>query len=287
MIGLIFAFLSSITESLKDVITKINVKKIDEYITAWSLKLFALIVITPFMLYFGVPKINNLFWYAALISGTLVSITTVIYTKALKLSPISLTMPMINFTPVFLLITSPLILNEFPDSYGLIGVLLIVVGSYMLNIKNLKKNFLYPLKSLFKEQGSKLMLFAAFIFSIVSNVDKIGIKNSTPIFFVFASTMVSAIILTLIVLIKSRKNINQIPKNVKKLSILGMISGISNILIFIAYSITLVIYALSIRRLSTLFSTLYGGMFFKEKDVKWRFLGVCTMILGVIFITLL
>lgn len=88
-------------------------------------------------------------------------------------------------------------------------------------------------------------------------------------------------------LIKSRGDIHQIPKNFKRLASIGIAGGFSNIFLFTAYSMTLVVYTISIRRLSILFSTLYGGLFFKEKNIKERLLGAGIMISGVLFITLL
>ena len=98
----------------------------------------------------------------------------IFYMKAIKASDLSITVPMLTFSPLFLLITSPLTLGEFPNLFGLFGILFIVAGSYMLNIKQRKEGWLVPFKALLSQNGPKFMLIVAFLWSISANFDKIG-----------------------------------------------------------------------------------------------------------------
>jgi len=120
-------------------------------------------------------------------------VTTVLYMKALKYSDLSISVPMLTFTPLFLLVTSPIILGEFPSLLGLLGIFLIVSGSYLLNIKEFKQGYLAPFKALFRERGPKLMLIVAFLWSITSNYDKIGALNSSPLLWILAVNLFIAI----------------------------------------------------------------------------------------------
>ncbi|MFM9158013.1 MAG: EamA family transporter, partial [Dolichospermum sp.] len=103
--------------------------------------------------------------------------------RALRFGDISLTIPLMGFSPLFLAIASPLILNEFPAKTQLIGILLICFGAYFLNLKPKENNYLAPLKSLMTTQSSQLMLIVAFLWSLTTSFDKIGAKNSSPLFF--------------------------------------------------------------------------------------------------------
>lgn len=108
------------------------------------------------MLFFvPVPEIDWIFLIVLVIRGVLNAFVSVIYIKAIKISPLSLTLPMLTFTPIFLLLTSPLIVGEFPSIIGVLGIILIVLGAYTLNIKDVKKGFFSPFKSLVKEKGPK------------------------------------------------------------------------------------------------------------------------------------
>jgi len=53
-----------------------------------------------------------------------------------------------------------------------------------------------------------------------------------------------------------------------------------------AVQLALVANVISIKRTSIVMSTIFGYLFFKEKNIRYRILGASTMVLGVIFITL-
>jgi uncharacterized membrane protein len=53
-----------------------------------------------------------------------------------------------------------------------------------------------------------------------------------------------------------------------------------------AISLIEVSYMVSVKRLSILFGVLYGVMFFKETNIKERFLGATVMVSGIILISI-
>jgi len=179
---IILSFLTVFFESIKDVFSKKTLKDIDEYIVAWALRVFALPFLLPILFFIKIPELGDKFLLVLLISGFLNIVATILYMRAIKLSDLSITVPMVTFTPLFLLVTSPLIVGEFPGIFGIIGIFLIVMGSYLLNIKKKSQGYLAPFKALIAEKGPKLMLVVAFIWSITSNFDKVGILNSSPMF---------------------------------------------------------------------------------------------------------
>jgi len=286
MFWAVLSFLTAISEATKDLFSKKGLQKIDEYIVAWSLRIFSLIFLLPLLFFIEIPVVDKTFFFALLIGGSMDVITSVLYMKAIKSSPLSVTIPMITFTPVFLLITSPIILGEFPTAFGLLGIFLIVFGSYFLNIKEIRKGFSKPLKALVNEKGPVIMLCVAFIWSISANIDKIGVQHSNPVFWVIAINIFLSIALFPIVYIKSRKNLNKISKNAKMLLPIGLFSALGLVFQMTAITMTIVPYVISIKRISAIISVIYGFVFFKEKDIKQRFFGASIMILGVILITL-
>ena len=286
MTWIFFAFLTALFRSLTDVAGKFGLKNMDEYIVAWAFNFFALPILIPILFFIEIPDITPGFWLAILVSGTLNIATAILYLKAIKLADLSLVIPLSTFTPLFLLITSPIIVGEFPNFFGLIGVFLIVFGSYILNIKEKKNGLFAPFKALVSNKGAQLMLLVAFIWSITSNFDKIGLQNSSPIFYGIAINIFITIGITPFVLFKSKKNIKQIPKNLKSLIPVGVFHGLMIIFHMIAISMTLVAYLISIKRTSAIISVLFGAIIFKEKGLKERILGAIIMIIGVLCIML-
>jgi uncharacterized membrane protein len=206
--------------------------------------------------------------------------------RAIKLSDLSITIPMVTFTPLFMLITSPIIVGEFPNIYGIMGIILIVAGSYILNFKEKRKGYLAPFKALVREKGPRLMLLVAFIWSITANFDKVGIENSSAFFWPVAVNAFITIGFIPVVLIKSKGKTHQITKNYKTLLPIGLFHGLMIVFQMIAVSLTLVAYVISIKRTSAALSVVFGSLFFKEKGLKERLLGSFIMIAGVVLITL-
>ncbi|WP_293351958.1 MULTISPECIES: DMT family transporter [unclassified Microcoleus] len=286
MIWLILGILTAFFEAVKDVFSKQNLKKSDEYVVAWSLSFFSVLFLTPWVIYTGIPALNTQFWIALLIGGSINAVTAVLYIKAIKVSDLSLTVPLVALTPLFMLLTSPLIVGEYPNFFDCIGILLIVAGSYLLNIKEKSQGYLAPFKALLKEPGPKFMLIVAFLWSITSNFDKIGVQNSSPIFWLFSLFGTMSVLLLPVLLHKTPNPSRKILKQLPMLAAMGFFNAIGVLCQMQALTLTLVVQVIAIKRTSVLMGVLFGHFIFKEKDIQQRLLGSAIMILGVFFITL-
>ena len=273
-------------EAVKDVFSKQNLKKSDEYVVAWSLAFFSVIFLIPWVIYTGIPALNTQFAIALLIGGSINAVTAVLYIKAIKVSDLSLTVPLVALTPLFMLITSPLIVGEYPKLFDYIGILLIVTGSYLLNIKEKSQGYLAPFKALVKEPGPKLMLIVAFLWSITSNFDKIGVKNSSPIFWLFSLFSTMTVLLLPVLLHKTPNPSRKILKQLPMLAAMGFFNAVGVLCQMQALTLTLVVQVIAIKRTSVLMGVLFGHFIFKEKDIKQRLLGAAIMVFGVFVISL-
>ena len=286
MTWLILGIFTAFFEAVKDVFGKQNLKKSDEYVVAWSLAFFSVIFLTPWVIYTGIPELNTQFWISLLIGGSINAVTTLLYIKAIKVSDLSLTVPLVALTPLFMLLTSPLIVGEYPKFFDYIGILLIVAGSYLLNIKEKSQGYLAPFKALLNEPGPKFMLIVAFLWSITSNFDKIGVKNSSPIFWLFSLFGTMTILLLPVLLQKTPNPGTKILKQLPMLATMGFFNAIGVLCQMQALTLTLVVQVIAIKRTSVLMGVLFGHFIFKEKDIQQRLLGAGIMILGVFFISL-
>lgn len=285
MTWLILGIFTAFFEALKDVFGKQNLKKSDEYVVAWSLAFFSVIFLIPWVIYTGIPALNTQFAIALLIGGSINAVTAILYIKAIKVSDLSLTVPLVALTPLFMLLTSPLIVGEYPSFFDYIGILLIVIGSYLLNIKDKSQGYLAPFKALLKEPGPKLMLIVAFLWSITSNFDKIGVQNSSPIFWLFSIFGTISILLLPVLLYKTPNPSRKILKQLPMLAAMGFFNAIGVLCQMQALTLTLVVQVIAIKRTSVLMGVLFGHFIFKEKDIQQRLLGAGIMILGVLFIS--
>ncbi len=286
MLWLVFATLTAIFESLKDVASKRSLKNVDEYIVSWSLIIFTLALLLPLLFFIKIPAIGDQFYLALILDGSLNAIAMIMYIKAINSSDLSLTVPLITFTPLFLLITSPIIVKEYPTFVQAMGIVMIVAGSYILNIKDKNKGYLAPFQGLIKQKGPQLMLGVALIWSITSNVDKLGVQNSSPTFWAIANYSFIALAMLPIMLYKSRRNFKQIPNHLPSLVPIGLFHGFAVLFQMKAIDMTLVAQVISVKRMSALISVFWGYLIFKEKGIKERATGAAMMILGVLLITI-
>lgn len=285
MLWFLLALSVAFLQSIKDVYNKTQLQKFDEYIICCSLTFFTSVFLTPLLFFIEIPQLGNNFWWALFVSGFLNAIAYTVYLKAIKISDLSIIAPITTFTPLFLLITSPLIVGEFPNLIGVLGVLLIVVGSYLLNIKEKHKGYLAPFRAIIIDKGSRLALLVAFIWSITSNFDKVGVQNSSPIFWAISIFFTISILLLPMVLLKSRQHLYKVKIGWLKLAFYGMLNSLAMGCQMVAINLTLVAYVIAVKRTSAVFSVVLGNIILKEEGIKERLLGAGIMVFGVFLIT--
>jgi drug/metabolite transporter (DMT)-like permease len=286
MLWSVYAIIGAFFDATYYASLKRLVKDIDQHVLASGVFLSASAVLLLIALFNGLPAIGPGFYSAVLATAILNVASAALYFRALKLTDLSLAMPMVAFTPVFLIFTSLILLDEFPTPYGIVGIFLIVLGSYVLNTGRNDAGLLDPFKEIIRNRGVLLMLFVAFLYSISSNFDKMVVLNSDP---VFGSSMVFLLlgISFLLISIATKREIAKVyKKNLHKFIVVGLIIAFVVIPVNIALSMQIVPYVISLKRLNILFSVLYGGLLFKEKDVAKRLFGAFLMVAGTLVIIL-
>jgi drug/metabolite transporter (DMT)-like permease len=279
-----FAFLTAFFESGKDVFGKKSLERSDEYVVAGAWRVFALPFLLPLLLVIDIPPLEAGFWWALLVSGGINVVTAILYMRAIRLSDLSITVPMVSFTPLFLLLTSPLLLGESPEPEGIVGIVLIVLGSYLLNLHRRDQGFWTPFRALLSEPGPRLMLLVALLWSITANVDKIGLQHSSPVLWAIAVNIVIACGLAPVILYRRAMGLGRIRGNLVLLSATGFCGAMTSLSQMTAISLTLVPHVIAIKRTSTLLSVVWGHFLFRESGFRKRLAGSAVMLAGVLLI---
>jgi drug/metabolite transporter (DMT)-like permease len=287
MVWFLYALLAAFCLSTTDALCKKALKETDERVVALVRFGFALPFLFLFMLPAEIPPLDRTFWKTLGMLVPLEVTAILLYLKAIKVSPLSLTIPFLSLTPVFLLVTSFLMLGEVPDRSGLVGVFLIAGGAYLLNLHHGRKRILAPLRSIIQEKGSLIMIGVAFLYSVTSNLGKIATLHSSPIFFGMFYTLVLTMALTPFAFSREMKNPFNFKAQLKTFLLIGFFYALMTVAHYQAIARVNVVYMISIKRMSLLFSVLYGSLIFNEENINERLAGSLVMILGVIFITLL
>ncbi|MBW2975884.1 DMT family transporter [Candidatus Woesearchaeota archaeon] len=285
MLWVLYSLLSAFSWATADAFTK-KVSNADDYILMLARFLYASPFVLLLLFFIPMPRLESGFWLVLCLSIPLEVLAWVLYIKAIRNADLSLVVPFLSLTPLFLVLTSFVILGELPSIIGFFGIMLVVFGAYILNFKDIRKGILEPFKSVFKEKSCVYMIIVAFLFSITANLGKIIIQKSSALFFSAIYLPCIAMPFLAISFFASRKNLVQLGSNFKMLFFSGLFFGL--ILIFHALAIQLVIvpYMISIKRTSSIFSVLYGWLLFKEKNIPFRLIGAVVMIIGAALIIL-
>lgn len=287
MLGFLLAFGTAISEALKDITSKFNLHHIDEYTAAFSLHLVQSIFLLPLVFYIGFEEMSSRFLWALLASSILQLTVILLYFKAIKRSELSVTVPLVTLTPLFMLLTSPIMIGQFPSLLGIIGIVFIVAGTYVSNLSEERENIFAPFVSLVKNQGSRYMLLVAFIWSITSNIDKIGVEETSPVFWAFTKDFLILFYLLPILIVKSRKPLSQINKRKWGLLMVGFFKSASVLTQMYAIQFILVAYVISIKRASSIFIILFAFFYMNEKkNFKNRMIGIITILVGLLIIAI-
>ena len=284
MLWLMLAFGAALFESLKDLFSKKGLQQIDPYIVAWAMPLYAMPFLLATLPFIDVPTIEPRFWPALAGSGLLNVGAAVLFMKAIQRSDLSVTVPLVTFTPIFLLVTSPIMVGEFPRPLGLAGVVLIVLGSYALHLREWRHGVLAPFLALLADRGPQLMLVAAVLWSVTANFDKIAVQAASPRVYAVAVIAVVATALAPIAIWRSQGRARIVFTRWRALLPVGFFVALTLSVQFTAISLALVAYVVAIKRLSTVLSVLWGHLVFGEHGVGERALGAAVMVVGVFLI---
>jgi len=280
------ALISAFTLATSDALTKRALARSNEYLVAWFRILFSIPLLLLIWLFIPMPKLDIEFYKAFAFALPLEIIAIIFYIKALRISPLSLTLPFLSLTPVFLILVSYLIIGEKVSFRGGIGIILITVGSYTLNLHEMRKGIFEPFKAITKEKGSILMISVALIYSVTSSLGKMAIEHSSPLFFGITFFIAVTIVFAPIALWLGKGELKSFisGKQFKGILLPGLFYSIMIASHMIAISLTKVAYMISVKRTSLIIGVIYGYFLFKEKDIRERLTGAVLMFIGFVMI---
>lgn len=283
---ILLALISAFSLATSDALTKRALKEDNELVVAWLRLVFSLPVLVVVFPFVEIPKIDATFWAAFFSALPLEIAALILYVKALRISPMSLTLPFLSLTPLFLIVTSRLLVGERITLWGAIGIVLIVIGSYTLNLSDIRKGLFEPLRAIFREKGSVYMILVAFIYSFTSALGKIGVEHSSPVFFGTTYFIVVTIALTPFLILNNQDGdlFIRIKRDLWPALLPGVFYGLMILSHMFAIDISKVSYMVSIKRTSLLMGSLYGFLFFGETNIMQRLLGATLMFAGFLLI---
>jgi len=249
-------------------------------------KIFQLLFILIFLIWFVDFKLPINFIGIFYLIAFVHSIGLIYITKSYRHKGVSVVSPFLNLSSFFVLILAYFILGERISVQQILGVAVLLIGSYLLqSTENLKKY----IKTYWKHNYLFYTIFAVLLLAIASIGDKYSLNFVAPITalcFIWAFTVMN-ILLFHFAFYNGLKDIKKsFKKPWKTVLISAFAMMISNVTYYLAISQALISLVMPIKRLSTLFDTLIGGELFHEKKLIQKFLACIIMIIGTILIVI-
>lgn len=266
-----------------DALSKRLLVRSNERVVAWAVLLFTVpwLFIAPLMA--GFPRLSASFWWTVALMIPMELIAHLAYLRAIRLSPLSLAVPFLAFTPMLSAGTAWLFLGERVSGLGLAGVASVTVGAYVLQAELIPRGVLEPFRAMSREPGIRLMLLTAAIYGLTSTLGKKAILLSSPASFMAIYFSINALILTEVARRSAGSSRNLRDETRSQLG-LYLFAGLVTAASFYAYCFGIqaapVAYFIAIKRLSLLVSVLYGGLLFREAGFGYRLAGAALMLAG-------
>jgi len=284
MLWLLLSLLSAVALATADAVTKRYFGDLNPFEMGLVRTLFGAPWLLAVLFFIPWVRPDGVFYLCVAAGLPLEVLALYYYMKAIKIAPLSLTLPFLAFTPAFMIFTGWLILGELPSLGGLAGIAVIVAGAYCLNLSAAGAGHLAPLAAIFNERGSLLMLLVALIYAITSVIGKLAVLHANPyVFSVVYFNLLAALLLCVAPLTRTVR-----ARIILSRPLAGVLLGGICAVMILSHLVAIVridaAYMIAVKRTSLLFGVLYGGLWFKEGHMAERLLGALLMLGGVILI---
>lgn len=269
----------------------------DKHVFSWLMLAAAGVAGSPFL--FTLGPVEPVGWVFIAASGILEALYYSVLTRAYTLGDFSTVYPVSRGSaPLFVLFWAAVFLGERPSPTGILGVLIVVVGIYFVNIPSLSA-WRRPFD---KTQGAGVAwaLATGLLISLYTTVDKAGMRYFDPAVYLYLVFVVAALVLAPAFLRKGRRG-----AVVAELTCATTGGGRSldiracgrillcSVLVFAAYGLVLAALKLSpasyvapTREISVVIGAWIGVRRFGERGGRLRIVSAALVVVGVVVIAL-
>jgi len=260
---------------------KVSIGGSSLYTSFYSYLIMAICCI-PFAFQYSWSNLPFKFWEYVLLAGLMCAIGRACMVKALQLGELSVLGPINSYKSIVGLIVAIFLLSEFPTWSGLLGMGLIIFGSWFI-FDTLEEGFSWRL---FKRQDIILRFIALILTGIEAVILKkiILLSNVTMSYIMWAIT---GCLFTLLIILFTKKEFTPIKKGQwHQYFIICASLAIMQISTNYAFLNMKVGYALALFQLSSIVNLFFGIKFFTEKNIIKKLIGTLIMMIGSVIIIL-
>lgn len=285
-----YALGAALLASFNPIIVKRLLRDTDLTVVAWAGQAFALPLLgLTLVTFFGpLPRVDGMFVVGIAGSAGLNAAAHLAATRAYKDADASLVSPLLAVSPAITLLVSVFTLREILTPLPILGVALIILGAYLLNLRS-TRDFAGPLRELLHNRSLLLALFAGLLWGLTPIFEKTAIRHTFPenaTAAAFAASLALALTLLPVMLWRARQPFPQIRAQARGFLVLGLIGGIAPLMGYAAFSLGPVGYVSALFKLSAIFTLAWAYWLLRERGLPRRLPGALIMLAGAALIGL-
>lgn len=283
---ILLSLASALFQVLRNAAMKRLGHELDEYINVWGRFVFVLPWALASCLAGPWPALKPGFVGWCLAFGVSQTLATLALSKALHLSAISFVTPLWKISLVVLLAMGYAV-GERPSALGIAGVLLSVLGVYLLNVSRARISPWEPLRALVRERGQRYTLLAACFYPPAVLTFKQAVVTSDVATATFGAYGAAALVMTPIALATSARHFTAVSRHALAFASLGLFGTLTSLAHGLAYTLSLASYVEAVKQTDIVFAMLVGLLFFNEReDVRQSIPGAAVMLAGMALLAL-
>ena len=234
----------------------------------------------------GAGAVASSYWLPGGVSMALNIGANLAFIEAVRLSPLSVTIPLLSLTPVFTSILAMPILGEYPKPLQWAGIVVVVVGAFRLNMDGGDGTAAGLWRSFARQPGCPLMALTALLWSLALPLDKIALASSSTPF--HAMALNGGVALGVLAVLAAQGRLPELAGLRRESALLTatvLVSVVALGLFLAAISRVWVGLVETLRRgIGSMLALALGAFFFGEKTTAAQFFAVLLMVAGVVMI---
>ena len=283
----IFAGLCAILGGISSIVEKKTLRKQHAMEFSTVLAIFNCIIVLPLILNADFSQMTTKYYLIAFGVSCVGSVAFLLVAKSLRHMDISQASPLLNFGPVFVAILAFFMLGEKITAVQISGILLLILGSYILEIDHGFQSILDPIRKMFTSRHTIYIFVALILYAFSSMGDKIILTAVSPITYIIVVQFFLAVNF-LVMITLFHDGLAGIKRGIQNaghwILVVAILTTSYRLFQAQAISMAFVSLVIPIKRTSTLISTVIGGELFHEDGILKKAISCIITLLGAYFV---
>lgn len=228
------------------------------------------------------------YWPFGLATAVTSLFANLLFLMAMRVSSLSLTVPVLALIPVLTTLFGAFALDEVPSVQQILGILVSVAGLFWLYLPEDNPRITAVIRRFIHDRGARYMIGVAVLWSATAPLDKTSVQLSTAAAHAFIQVcLISAVMIVYLVMTKTWVTVATVRPVAWPAALASVTAGIAYGCQLVAFQLTLIGVVESLKRVIGLLSALIlGRILLNEPLTKHKFAGIALLVIGVPMIIL-